>query len=430
MIRRISTVILYVLAVAVLALYLPRGYDLLVMQPVEKTHLFYSAVSERFIFTEKVIGHDAQAAAMAEDHHADVRYKDEDGKYYTRLEFERLLPFIYYRNMELRGYLPLELQGKTFTAAMIREERRVLELPAGAGERPNAEPLWPLIESQPGQAGLVFPEERCRFTASRLEFVNADTVVVDEELTTRYTKALLEAGFVFPARAYYGNFTILKPSEGGVFIVDDTGQVFHLIRVNDAPNVTKTGIDPAVGVRFMRISESKTGALGGLVLGAGNRVYILTSSMDLRPLPVEGYDAGLMDFKIIFDPLHQTAVWSDEATVYAAVMDRNDQLIAAFSHAMSRGVRTWKEILRDILFPFTVELQTTPGAGVDIAFAGQSGLYWVYPLTGLFLASLYLFVRRARKKELPLVKETPFVGGILLLGLYGLLAVLALRQES
>lgn len=220
-VRQLPKIALYVLALAALAYHLPNLYEQIAFEHINRTNIFYSPVSKRFIYTETVAQHDPKAAEKAEDHHSNIIYKDQDGVYYDRLEFERLLPFIYYRNMEVRGYMPIEIDGRTFDSESIRDEREVMELNArNLDGRKTPETIWPLFEVDPGQAALVFPDDRCRFTDNALEFINADYNRVDDELTARFTDALRSAGFSFPARHVAGKFTILKPFDDGAFLVD------------------------------------------------------------------------------------------------------------------------------------------------------------------------------------------------------------------
>lgn len=160
--RQLSTLVLIVLTLLLAAIYLPMAYQKVFFKPVEKAHLLFSPVTERFICKEKIVGPPpAEALDKAEDHHAEIAYRDADGTWYNRVEFEKRLPFIYYKNMELWGLLPLELGGRSFDARTIKRNRQVLQLTSNEinGHRPET-PLWPLLESNPGQARLVFPERR------------------------------------------------------------------------------------------------------------------------------------------------------------------------------------------------------------------------------------------------------------------------------
>jgi hypothetical protein len=118
-------------------------YAKLFYKPMEKTHLLHSPVTQEFIYKEKIVGAIApDAMEKAEDHHAKIAYCDADGSYYSRVGFEKNPPFIYYKNMELWGLMPLKLNGRNFDKQTIKANRRVLELKAGdINER---RPLTPL----------------------------------------------------------------------------------------------------------------------------------------------------------------------------------------------------------------------------------------------------------------------------------------------
>ncbi|MCD6534784.1 MAG: DUF4857 domain-containing protein [Deltaproteobacteria bacterium] len=216
--RTLSTTALTLLTILIMALYLPMLYEKLLVEEVKKTHFFYSPVSHRFVYTEKIVGEiPKESLATAEDHHADKAYRDQDGKWFTRVAYEKQLPFIYYKNMELWGLLPLKLDGVELNKKTIKENRQVMELkPGNISDRKPQVPLWPLLESNPKQTRLVFPEDRFRITNQALQFINVDTNTVEKELSELFTYALKAEGFVFPARSVNGKVT--KPSFPSVCI--------------------------------------------------------------------------------------------------------------------------------------------------------------------------------------------------------------------
>jgi hypothetical protein len=267
--------------------------------------------------------------------------------------------------MEILGVLPITLNGQTFDKRTIKAQRRVLELKARElTDRYPEVPFYPLLESNPGQARLVFPENRFRMTATQMEFINADANVVDRVRTEMYTRALEKKGFVFPARSVNGKFTVLKPFDEGVFIVDHNFHVFHVKRVDDAPLIVKTPILPDLKIRAIKVSENKEKKYYGMALSGDGHLFLLRyDNYGLIPLPLAGYDPDRMDVKLIFNPLYCTAVYSDDTTIRAVVMDKNFVPIKTFVHTMSRAAMTGAGKARDLLFPFTLTLGTTLSSG-------------------------------------------------------------------
>ncbi|MFW5734818.1 MAG: DUF4857 domain-containing protein, partial [Oceanidesulfovibrio sp.] len=380
--------------VGLLALYLPLLFDKVFVVDIEKTHLLYSPTLEQFIWKEKAHDPPAEARSKAEDHHAEFVYRDESGTYYGREEFEKHLPFIYYKNMELWGLLPLELEGRTFDAAGIRENRRVLELKSSEiSDHAVGLALYPLLESNPRQARLVFPEDRYRLTENGLEFINADRNEVDEELSSAFNAALKDAGFRFPAQFVAGKHSILKAFDAGHFLKDATGAIYHLKRVDGEPWVARTPIDPALDVRHIEVSESKNRDYYGLLLTRDDSMYLLREQgYGLVRLSVKEYDPERMDFKVLIDPLYHTAVFSDDTTIHgvAATLD-NGALhpVRRYTHIMSRAERTTVQVIRNALFPFSLELvdkgrlvlrahagSWMSGVGIVLALAVLAAMRW------------------------------------------------------
>jgi len=389
--NRFAFAIYAALIILVSAIYLPMLYDKMFTDPVGKTHLFYSPVSHDFILKEKMVGKVPEAAkGMALDHHSNLAYIKADGTYVPRKAFERHLPFIFYKNMEIWGLLPITLDGRTFNKNTIKAERRVLELKARdlVGRSPGV-PFFPLLESNPGQARLVFPEDRFRMTDTAMEFIYADTNTLDTVLTKMYTITLKKKGFKFPARSVNGKFTVLKPFDEGVFIVDHDYRVFHIKRVDDKPFIRQTPISPALKTRAIKVSENKQKKYYGLALAGDGRIFLLGyDNYRLTPIPLTGYDPDRMDLKLIFNPLYCTAVYSDDTTIRAVAMDKNFTPVKTFKHTMSRATVTTAARIRDMLFPFILKIGPTQQSGYVTArvLPGSLG-----SLTGMGLCTL-LFV--------------------------------------
>jgi hypothetical protein len=418
--RHIATSVLIILAVFLAAVYLPLLYTKLFFKPVKKTHLLFSPVTQRFIYKEKIVGPvPTEALNKAEDHHAEIAYRDANGTYYTRVEFEKNLPFIYYKNMELWGLLPLEFSGRQYGKKEIKENRQVLELKAGEiNDRRAQTPLWPLLESNPGQARLVFPEDRFRMTPRAMEFVNADFNTIDKELTAAFTDALKTQGFVFPARSVNGKFTILKPFDEGAFLVDHSHQVFHVKRRNGKPVVVRTPIDQTLRTRHIKVSENKRRNYYGLLLAGDGRLFLLTyENYSLVPIPVEDYEPDRMDFKLLINPMYRTAVWSDDTTIRAAVIDKDYKVLDRYSHAMSRAVETSAKRVYEFLFPFSLQLEQGDNGYMQLKINPGNLL----SLVGMLLCLIcYTAWHRFRQKRWPATLDA---GLVALTGLFGLIIV-------
>jgi hypothetical protein len=415
---------LVILVVLVLAVFVPVLSDMMFGQRPMKTQLFYSPVSEDFVWRDKLPkGMDANPQKK---HHIQFLITDKEGNMYKRQEFEKLLPFIYYKNMELWGLLPIELKGESFDKKTIKANRQVVELkPENLPTNTIGDDIYPLIDSVPNGVRLVLPDDRFRI-GDRIEFVNADTNSVDEVLTKRYTDALKQAGFVFPAEFVGGKSSVLKPFDEGVFLKDISGAIFHLKRMQGEPSVVRTGIKVNGGVRYIKISESKRREFYGILLSNDGNLYMLGyDDYNLIPLQLKGYDPDTMDFKMIINPLYRTATYSDNNIIRAVVMDKNYKKVDEFEHVMPGTQPTKMQKIVSRVLPYRVELK------------GDNSGYYMLRLTGLSKFSLIsslvcimvymaIAVRRKESKRFILLDA----GFILFTGVYGLVAVLLIPYEK
>ncbi len=359
---RIAGFCMYALSICFFAWAFPMFYSLLFVKVVDKTHMFYSPVGNNMVYTEQILERDVKAEEKSENHHSDVVYKNEKDDYFTRNEFEAQIPFIYYRNMELRKLLPMTLHGKAFDSATIQKARRVLEMPARLlDDNVYKEKIYPLIDANPGQVALVLPADRVRFSGSEFQFIDSDLNAVDAEQSKVYTQSLLDKGFTFPAKGVWGNFTTFKPYEGGVFVVDAAGKTFQIIRRSNKLEIIQMPFPASVVPKKIVIAEAKDRKYLGLVLDTKERMYLLhEKDFKLTHIPTPNYVSAGMDFKLIMDPLFITAVYSDDAYIYASAFNNAENLAQAleplhsFKHQMSRNKSTVISKTADVLFPFSL----------------------------------------------------------------------------
>ncbi|MCK5349545.1 MAG: DUF4857 domain-containing protein [Desulfobacula sp.] len=408
------------LVILVSAIYLPILYEKVFFKQIKKTHLFYSPVSRDFILKEKFTGPvPEQALKNSVDHHTGIAYQKADNTYVSRRQFEKHLPFIFYKNMEIWGLLPLELGGRKFDKQTIKKNRRVMELKSiDIIDRRPFTPFWPLLESNPGQARLVFPDDRFRMTPTAMEFINADTNRKDKALTKTFTNALKDCGFIFPVQSINGKFTVLKPFDEGIFMVDAKFSVFHVKRINGKPEIIKTPIDTRLKTRFIKISENRQKQYYGLLLTHTGQLNLLSyDNYKLIPLPLIHYDPDCMDIKLIFNPLFCTAVYSDQTMIRALAMDRDFTIIKKFSHTMSRARVTLAKQVYHTLFPFCIYFDTENSGflSMQVQSEGKYALLGLIVCLGIFFSKTML----GRKKP-PGLWKTALVATT---GIYGFIAI-------
>ncbi len=408
--RTLGWLALVLLVTLLAAVAVPRLYALAFAPDVEPTHLFYSPVRKAFVFREHRGGHD-------------FTYADEHGETFDRQTFEQQIPFIYYRNMDLWGLLPLTIDGRTFTKETIRDARQVFELKAREiADRAPGIAVYPLLESNPGRARLRFPEDVFRITDDRMEFLNVDTNRVDPDLTALFTDALLAKGFTFPARRVAGKPTILKPFDAGYLIVDAKGAVFHVMRVDGRPRVLRTPIPPETGrmIRHIKVTENDRREVRALVLTTDDRLFLMRwDDYGLSPLPTDQYDPDRMDYKLLVNPINPTAVYGDGTVVHAAALTPGFKVIDTYSRPVPGASGLPHDRVARVLFPFRLTLEDGAGAYLswDLRPSGWSALIGI-------AVSLLVVLGLAHRRRAGWRVAWPNVVLVGATGLFGLLAVL------
>jgi len=406
--RPLGWLALTLLVTLLTAVAVPRLYDLAFAVDVEPTHLFYSPTRKAFVYREHRGDHN-------------FTYADEHGATFDRQTFETQIPFIYYRNMDLWGLLPLEIDGRTFDKAAMRDSRQVFELkPREITGRSPAIPVYPLLESNPGQARLRFPEDVFRMTADRMEFLNVDTNRIDPDRTALFTTALTARGFTFPARLVAGKPTILKPFDEGYLIVDATGAVFHVKRVDGRPDVVRTSIPADLGIRHIKVMENERRQILGMVLTEDDRLFLLRAAdYGLIPLPTEGYAPDRMDYKLLINPVHPTAVYGDETQVRGVAMTPDFTPIASYQRPVpgTRGL-LYDDVAR-ALFPFTLSLDDRTSGFLTWRVERHGGPALIGILGSLLAVLVLARVRRAGWRTV-----LPSLVLVAVTGIFGLMATL------
>lgn len=413
MLPKLSRYALIVLAVVVMSVYLPLIYHKVFDKKMGKTQLFFSPVIKKFVFRE-----------MVGEGHKFVT-KDENGNDYDRMTFETLIPFVYYKNMDLWGKLPLTIDGHTFDKQTIKKNRQVFELKPRmiADRRPRVQ-VFPLLESEPGVTRLRFPEDAFRMS-DRMEFVNVDTNRADKGLTRRFTAALKERGFVFPAQLVAGRVSILKAFDEGFFVVDANGWVYHVKRVRGEPVVVKTPIPSDLGIRNIKVMENKKKEIYGMLLTNKGDICLITyDDYWLIKLPLMDYNPDTMDLKLLINPLFRTAVYSDHHTIHAVAMDRQYRPISRYQRVMFSGRTTMADTIFKALFPFWIKTtdKTSGYLRFDVIWNGRLALI------GIAL-SLFAGIALMYARKFSIRKCWPDLAIIMFTGIFGLIGITIIELE-
>lgn len=344
---RVSRLAIQLLLVVVMAVHLPELVAKSFDEKVSRPFLLYSPLTEEFMW-------------RISDEFGEARYRDESGNEYDRVAFEKKLPLFYYRDLAKWGELPMEVCGRMVDVEFIRSEMQsVRQLPRDL-HTPMIE-LFPLFESESVFATLEFPSAVFRLR-ERMEFVDADTLQIDEETSTAFTAELADAGFQFPARYVAGNPTTRKPFDEGYFALDDAGRLFQFKLMQGELSIVDTGVQPKGGLRHLGIRENgRREFYGTLIDGEGSLFLLGYDDYELIRPPLDGFDPDTMEMRLVTDPFHRTFVYGDPAAdvVHCVVTDPDYQPVRTFDYQIETGESSLGDALAAVLFPFTLETSSS-----------------------------------------------------------------------
>lgn len=187
---KFSRYILVATAILVASIVLPTLFWTIFEKVPRSPNIFYSTITEDFVIVDG------------------SKKKNPEGKEYTSEEYEKILPFMFFRQLMADGTMPDSINGVLMEAPSISRASSFYRYTPKRLDSP-VPTLWPMFESQSGKVNLTMPEDYFRIE-KRMEFIVARTNEVNEEKSSLFTAALAEEGFSFPAGIIAGIPTTRK----------------------------------------------------------------------------------------------------------------------------------------------------------------------------------------------------------------------------
>ncbi len=389
----------------------PKFYSMLFDRAIPGVRIYYSSINHNFLFMRYTDG--------------TYTRKDKDGKIFAREEFERLTPFLSYRQLAYREELPDSISGVAFDIQKVRLNNIQLKIKPTAIHKYTI-PLNPLFESNPGRPDLQMPNEFFRIS-DKMEFINCTSNKIETELSTLFNKALVEKGFSFPAKGIYGNPTTRKPFDEGYFIIDSNNKLFHLKRVNNKPYVKKIELPDGVKVVYASVRELNLKEFYAILVTDNNKLFIVSyDNYKLIEVPSEGYDRKNMIFYFKGNMFYREISFVSNNSIKIIVTDRNYKVVDTYKETWQTNKDSFVGDISNYIFPFKLSLTDGNNRFVNfyLEFADFRFLFFS------FIATIFFFFynkQRMGKFQLSQVVDLVI---ILLTGIYGLLAVMLIREEK
>jgi len=411
MIPKISRYAIIILFIVALSILLPSLYWMIFDKPIQAPMVFYSSIKKGFLFSENRTGNESE-------------YFDNEGNTYDRKTFRTLLPLSYYSDLLKWNILPDNIDGIPISYSIIRNKSLNFSFEPKDLNTPIID-LYPLFESQSDFARLELPGELFRVGTS-LEFIDAETNKIITAKSQEFTQALHDAGFQFPAKYIAGNPTTRKPFDEGYFIIDAANSVYHLKQIKGKPFCVNTGISSDLNIRFIKVQENSMKEYYGAIVTKTNEIYLIRyNNYSLTKLPVDGYIADEMTFRLQCNPIYRMVKYYDDKGLTYTVMDSNYNYIDTYQTCWTPREEWTSSKIAAIVFPFSIERKSGDYRYIKFKFVFTGKLAFIGILLGLII-TLFLKVNIYHEK----LRDNWFDFVIVLFsGLFGTLAVLLIRPE-
>ncbi|SDZ78132.1 protein of unknown function [Desulfuromusa kysingii] len=284
----------------------------------EQYYIFFSPILNDFIYQKNGKGHNFIYGTQEQT--------------FDRVTYESNLPFVYWKNLDIQGKLPIQINHESFDKERIRAARQSLQYHP-SDLQPKEVGLYPLFNPISNQGVIPFPEEALALKSDRIIVYNCETVKENERLSNEVNQQLLAAGAIFPLRHIWGKTTNMKPFDWGYFVKDDMGKILNLRRANNSISVAPVPTPDNIGsIVHMRITENRLQNFYGYAIDVNSTVYLVSyPDYQFIPLNLQDFDYRSMKFHLLADPLHYLVRYDDETIYRAALFDKHYQLVATTS---------------------------------------------------------------------------------------------------
>lgn len=289
---------------------LPRFYRFMTDRPDAIPFTLYSPVAGDFAFLD-----------FSRD--KGTTYRDRGGHVYTERQFDSLLPFFYYRQLVSDGRLPDSLGGAALTPRQIGLSNFIFRLSA-ADLNAKTPALYPLLEAMSGRVNLQMPPDVFRLNR-RIEFIDMESQRVDEEKSERFTQAMLNKGFRFPASCIGGNPTVKKDYDNGYFLTDSLHRLFHLKQLRGRPFFRPVPLPEGVEARHLLVREYAARKFHAFLTDQYNRFWVIDMpDYRFHLLPAGEYNPLKHDVQIVGNMLDWTISIGREDGVHLYAIHAGD----------------------------------------------------------------------------------------------------------
>lgn len=399
-----------IIIIVISAIHLPKFYTKLLDKKQSSPKISYSPVLDKFVYYQYTGNK--------------MKCTDFDGNIYARKEYEKLLPFMFFRDLSKWGVLPDIIKGLPIDIQTIHHNSTRYRLRTKDLDLPEIK-LYPLFESESDFANLMLPSDVFRIT-NKIEFIKASDNKVNTSKSEKFNQVFVKEGFAFPAKLVAGNPTTRKPFDEGYFIVDSKDNVYHLKMKKGKPFFVKTSIPNSIKIRKIIFQENQIKKIYGYLLSEEGEIYTIDyDNYQIKKIELKNYDVTKNNLRITVDPLYNIYNYSDGITFHCAVYDTNYNFIDYVAKSIPAKEEKITEKIKHVIFPFSIITHKSTSSLKQFGIKFHSML----SIIGILISLIIGFLMKVKRNE-DIKANWPDFILLLLTGIYGLIGVLLIKSDT
>lgn len=280
-----------------------------------KYYIFYSPLINDFVFQENGPNHSF--------------FYGTPSSTLDKTQFEESLPFVYWKNLDIQGKLPVKVGNKSYNKGEIRNARLSMQYNPDKLIKPEVA-LYPFFNPISNKGSIRFPENAISLKSNRFEVYNAETARPNSELAAEVNQLADKANLNFPISSVWGKTTNMKPFDWGYFLKDNSGKLYNLNRADNKVYLKSVPVPEDIGdIVHIQVSENRHQKFYGYAINHLSKVYLISfPDYQFIPLQLDGFDYESMSFHMLADPLYYVVRFDDGKHYSAVLFDKNYSKIA------------------------------------------------------------------------------------------------------
>lgn len=308
--KKLGSIFFILILIMLVAWQLPWCLSMLNSKKSNPTFVLYSTLIDDFIVSST---HDGKRVNT-----------DTKKMAYTQAQADSLLPFFYARQLLKDEKFPDSVKG---VATNYRDSQHETFFWRSSPRDLNTPKVgvYQMMESASQRVQLETPTDIFRINKKGIEFIDAQTNMINPDKSARFTDMMIKKGFSFPSKSLSGNPSVKKEYDEGYLFVDNNNQLFHVKQMLGRPYVRKIELPIDVVPQHVFITEHRNRkSIGYMVSNNGQFYVVQLPGYHLKRIDIPSFDPQTMSMMIYANPFDWTFKIAGKDFVKYYAVDAHD----------------------------------------------------------------------------------------------------------